>query len=341
MSEITPDPIAVPDIEPASTVPDTSGRSGVSAGVSIRNNPVLRRELIERVQGAKVVVFLTLWLALLTIILVLTYQASVAINQGVQIDVTSLGRVGRQLFEWVLFGMLVLILFLVPGLTAGAITGERERQTLVPLQMTMMRPRDIIIGKLSAALSFLMLLVIAALPLLGVSYLVGGLSILDIVRGISMLLFTGLVLGAVCVLISSRLRRTTAATVLGYGVSFVFAFGSFFMMIAWAITFSVNGGDGEPPAELLALNPFAGVGDVLPRQENFFTGDTFSPFGGMRSLIDELGNNNARFDNNGNRINGDRGPYVWVYYLVLGVVLTVVSIRWSAKAVSTPADSER
>lgn len=339
MSEITPDPIAVPTVEEPSSEP--AGRSRVSSGVSIRNNPVLRRELIERVQGAKVVVFMTLWLALLTIILVLTYQASVAVNQSAQIDVTSLGRVGRQLFEWVLFGMLVLILFLVPGLTAGSITGERERQTLVPLQMTMMRPRDIIIGKLSAALAFLMLLVIAALPLLGVSYLVGGLSAVDILRGLGMLLFTGLVLGAVGVWISARLRRTTASTVLAYGVSFVFAFGSFFMMIAWAITFSVNGGDGEPPAEFLALNPFAGVGDVLPRQENFFTGDTFSPFGGMRSLIDELGNDNVGFDNNGNRINGDRGPYVWVYYVVIGLIVTAVSIRSSAKAVSTPADSER
>lgn len=343
MSDLTPDmagtdgPVAAPEVPSPS-----KARSGVSAGVSIRNNPVLRRELIERVQGAKVVVFLTLWLALLTIILVLTYQGSVALNQGAQIDVTALGRVGRQLFEWVLFGMLVLILFLVPGLTAGAITGERERQTLVPLQMTMMRPRDIIIGKLSAALAFLMLLVVAALPLFGVSYLVGGLTILDIIRGVSMLLFTGLVLGSVCVWISARLRRTTASTVVAYGVAFIFAVGSFFGMIAWAITDAVNGNDSAaPPAEMLAVNPFAGVADVLPRQANVFVGDTISPFGGMRSLIDELENEGGGFDNNGNRINDDRGPRIWLYYLGIGLVLIVVSIRSSAKAVSIPADSER
>ena len=306
-------------------------------GVPLRENPVLRRELIERVRGVKVVVFLTLWLALLTGILLLAYQASVALSGFDTIDVARLGRVGRELFEWVLFGMLVLILFLVPGLTAGAVTGERERQTLVPLQMTMMRPRDIIIGKLSAALAFLVLLVVAAAPLLAVSFLVGGIRLLDVFRGIGMLLFTGLVLGAVCVWISAKLRRTTAATVLAYGVAFVFAIGSFFGMIAWSIGDASRGNDDvNPPAELLALNPAAAIGDALPRSSvnaQFGPDETVTPFGGMRVLIDELGD--------GNFGDGERGPRVWLYYTIIGVGLLVVSVRQSAKAVSTPADSER
>lgn len=316
----------------------------VTPGVSFRNNPVLRRELIERVRGVKVVVFITLWLALLTLILVLAYQGTVAINEGQQIDVASLGRVGRELYEWVLFGMLVLLLFLIPGLTAGAITGERERQTLVPLQMTMMRPRDIIVGKLSAALAFLVLLVVAALPLLAVSFLVGGVSFFDMLRGLAMLLFTGLVLGSVCVWISARLRRTTASTVLAYGLSFLFAIGSFFGMLAWAITDASRGVDDvNPPAELLSLNPIAGIADVLPRSaNNRFSDDTITPFGGLRTVIDELGRQD-RFDDF--EANGfppdDRGPRIWIYYMVFGTAVLVLSVRQSAKAVSTPADAER
>lgn len=317
----------------------------VTPGVSFRNNPVLRRELIERVRGVKVVVFITLWLALLTLILVLAYQGTVAINEGQQIDVASLGRVGRELYEWVLFGMLVLLLFLVPGLTAGAITGERERQTLVPLQMTMMRPRDIIIGKLSAALAFLILLIVAALPLLAVSFLVGGVSFFDMLRGLGMLLFTGLVLGSVCVWISAKLRRTTASTVLAYGLSFMFAVGSFFGMIAWAITDASRGVDDvNPPAQLLSLNPIAGIADVLPRSaNNQFSDDTITPFGGLRTLIDELDRQDQRFndfDDDG-LPRDDRGPRIWIYYTVFGTVLLVLAVRQSAQAVSTPADAER
>jgi len=315
------------------------------AGVTLRNNPVLRRELIERVQGMKVVIFVTLWLALLILVLILAYQGSVAFNREFGLDVASIGRVGRQIFEWVLFGMLVLVLFLVPGLTAGAITGERERQTLVPLQMTMMRPRDIIVGKLSAALAFLVLLVIIAMPLLAVSFLVGGLGFFDIIRGLGMLIFTGLVLGSVCVALSAKFRRTTASTVVSYATSFIFAVGSFFAMIAFAIMLSIGGDGGgeDPPAHLLAVNPFAAVGDVLPRSNGVgFIGETFSPFGGMRGLIDELGENNQDFDEFGRPLNdGERGPRIWVYYTVIGLGVMAFSIRSASKSVTTPADSER
>ena len=315
-----------------------------TSGVSFRQNPVLRRELIERVRGVKVVVFLTLWLALLTLILVLAYQGTVAINEGQEIDVASLGRVGRELYEWVLFGMLVLLLFLVPGLTAGAITGERERQTLVPLQMTMMRPRDIIVGKLSAALAFLVLLVVAALPLLAVSFLVGGVSFTDMVVGLAMLLFTGLVLGSVCVWISAVLRRTTAATVLAYGLSFFFAIGSFFGLLAWAITDASRGVDEvNPPAELLSLNPVAAIADVLPRSaNNQFSSDTITPFGGLRTAIDELDRDDrfGNLDANGFPID-QRGPRVWIYYTIFGLIVLAVSVNRAAAAVSTPAEAER
>ncbi len=330
------------DLEMPPPVP-TSGAepSGPSAmGVRLRDNPVLRRELIERVRGAKAVVFLTIWLLLLTGILVLAYQGAVALNEGFGGDVGALGRVGRQLFEWVLFGMVVLVLFLVPGLTAGSITGERERQTLVPLQMTLMRPRDIIIGKLSAALAFLVFLVVAAMPLLAVSLLVGGVQLLDMVRGLGMLLFTGLVLGAVGVWISSRFRRTTAATVLTYAVAAVFAFGSFFGLAAIAIADAASGNDEVVvPVEILAFNPVAGIADSLPRSGNAFVGDTISPFGGMRALIGEI-DGGDQFDQDGFRVD-DGSSFIWLMYIVIGLALLILSVWRASINVTTPADTER
>lgn len=104
------------------------------------------------------------------------------------------------------------------------------------------------------------------------------------------------------------------------------------------------GGDGDcPPAELLSLSPFAAVADVLPRSEGVgFIGETVSPFGGLRGAIDELGDVNREFDEFGRQIDdGDRGPRIWIYYTLAGLVLLVVSLRSAAKSVTTPADSER
>ncbi|NNK90968.1 MAG: ABC transporter permease, partial [Acidimicrobiia bacterium] len=262
----TPPPIPGANTTAPTEIVESSPPTDVG-GVSIRTNPVLRRELIERVQGVRVVVMVTVWLALLTGILLLAYQGTVGINEAAGIEVASLGRVGRELYEWVLFGMLILVLFLVPAVTAGSVTGERERQTLVPLQMTLMRPVDIIVGKLAAALAFLVLLVVVAMPLLAASILVGGVGLFDVIRGLAMVLFTGLVLGAVGVLFSSLLRRTTGATVLTYAVALVFALGSFVGLAAWAIADATTGFDDQvnPPAHLMVVNPFAAVADALPR----------------------------------------------------------------------------
>ncbi len=305
--------------------------------VSIQNNPVLRREMTERLRGAKGVLLLVVPLTLLTGVLILTYTASNAFNQSFTIDVTELGRVGRQVFEWVLSAMLALLLFMVPGLTAGSVTGERERQTLVPLQMTMMSPVNIIIGKLSAALAFLILLIIASIPLLAASHTVGGLAVLDIVRGLAMLIFTGIVLGAVCIWISARMKRTAAATVVCYGVSFFFAFGGFIVLIIWAIITAIGGSNGAPPPELLAISPFNALGDALPRSVGEFGSDVVSPLGGARELVRGLAQERA------NDFGGDfnDGVLIWLYYTIIGSILLVVSIRGAAKAITTPAETER
>jgi ABC-type transport system involved in multi-copper enzyme maturation permease subunit len=264
----------------------------------------------------------------------------VAVNQGFGGDVGSLGRVGRELFEWVLFGMVVLVMFLVPGLTAGSITGERERQTLVPLQMTLMRPRDIVVGKLAAALAFLVFLVLAAMPLLAVSLLVGGVRILDMVRGIGMLLFTGTVLGSVGVWISSRFKRTTAATVVTYAVAAIFSFGSFVSLATVAIIDASSGNDEvTAPVELLAFNPVAGIADALPSVGNGFVGDTITPFGGMRGAIGEL-DGSDNFDENGFRVD-DGDQFIWLMYLGIGLIVMAISVWRASNNVRTPSETER
>src|SRR5690606_33800664 len=101
--------------------------------------------------------------------------------------------------EMVVLFMLLLVLFLVPGFTSGAIAGERERQTLVPMQVTLLRPWQIVLGKVGASFAFLALLVVAAAPFLGVAYLVGGVTVDAVLKGVGVVLFTGLVLAVITV----------------------------------------------------------------------------------------------------------------------------------------------
>ena len=71
--------------------------------------------------------------------------------------------VGKLFFAAVTAVELGLICLLAPALTADLISGERERQTLDLLLVTPLSRRQIVVGKLVAALGSLMLLIVLAL----------------------------------------------------------------------------------------------------------------------------------------------------------------------------------
>lgn len=108
------------------------------------------------------------------------------------------------------------LLFIVPGLTAGSISGERERQTLDLLLCTRLRPVDIIVGKLLSCLSTVFVLILSSLPVLSLVYIYGGIGLKDLGVLFFCLAVTALFTGSVSILFSSWMRKTTMATVLSY-----------------------------------------------------------------------------------------------------------------------------
>ncbi len=262
-------------------------------------NPVLARELKERMRGLRAFVAVMLFVGLLTCTVWLVYEANQTLDPF-DVDLERQTRIGRDLFEWVLAIMLGLICFLVPGLTAGAVAGERERQTLLPLQITLLRPRQILWGKVTAALAFLTLLVVAALPIMAVAYQLGGVAVLDIVRGLGALLAVGVLLAAMVVGLSAFARRVQSATLLAYGFTFVLLTGSFLLTAGWAVVDASRGNDrGDPPAILLTPNPLVFVADATAGR-NIDVGS--SPFRPLRELSASL------YDERGGWIGASRSP---------------------------------
>lgn len=256
-------------------------------------NPVLARELRVRLRGRRAWLLLTGYLLLLGMICFLVYEAQAGEPSSSFGDPfappspTEFATVGRSVFEWLVFFMLLLVLFLVPGLASGAIAGERERQTLVPLQVTLLRPWQIVTGKLGASFAFLALLVLATTPFLSIAYLIGGVTTGTVLRGLGIVLFTGLALTCVTVCCSALFRRVQAATVAAYSLMLALTLGSFLVWIAAGIVDGSRGTDpSNPPAFLLATNPMFTAADVLADDDvRFGLGGLSSPF---RPLEDAL-----------------------------------------------------
>ena len=245
-------------------------------------NPVLARELKQRMRGRHVWLVVTLYLAVLAVILRWVYVAVVREDAfGGGSSLLAAATAGRAIFEWLLFFMLLLVCFIVPGLTAGAISGERERQTMVALQLTLLRPRSIVAGKLLASLAFVALLIIASLPLVTVPFLVGGVALPEVVKGLSMVLVTAVTLACLTLACSAVLRRTQTATVVAYGLTLGLVLGT--LMIYGAQQIPRASGTLRPRPWILALNPFAATADVVEGRND---SDTFdSPFNAVSELL--------------------------------------------------------
>jgi ABC-type transport system involved in multi-copper enzyme maturation permease subunit len=248
-------------------------------------NPVLARELKQRMRGRHVWIVVTLYLVILAVILRWVYDAASRDGQFSQFNggtnLLSSAAAGRAIFQWLLFFMLLLVCFIVPGLTAGAISGERERQTLIALQLTLLRPRSIVVGKLLASLAFVVLLIAASLPLLTVPFLVGGVSLSEVVKGLVMVLTTAVTLACLTLACSALLRRTQAATVVAYGLVLAMVLGT--LMIYGAQQVPRRGIGPRPAPWILALNPFAATADVVQGRSN--SEGFASPFGPLRDLL--------------------------------------------------------
>src|SRR6185369_5430589 len=105
-----------------------------------------------------------------------------------------IGIVGVELF---------LVTFIAPTFTAGAISGERERQTYDLLRTTLLPASRLVIGKLISALSYVFLLLLAAIPLQSIAFLFGGVTELEVVLSFVILFITALALGSVGIYFSA------------------------------------------------------------------------------------------------------------------------------------------
>lgn len=123
---------------------------------------------------------------------------------------------GRALFYSTYLVQLVLVVFLSPAFTAGAISGERERKTIDLLITTLLPPHSLVLGKLISALAYIILLILAALPIQSLALMFGGIVLSEVIIGTILLLITALVAGSVGIFVSSLMRSSIASTVLTY-----------------------------------------------------------------------------------------------------------------------------
>lgn len=226
-------------------------------------NPVLTRELFGRIRGRNAWLILTGYLTIIGAITLLIY--AVFANSASMNDPNTARSIGKAIFFAVMTAALVLVCFLSPSLTAGAIVGEKERQTYDLLLASLLSPVQIVTGKLVSAIAFALLLIMASLPIAGLALIFGGVTAQEVLIGVVGLLVTAVSYAAIGLFWSTVMRSTLGATVMAQGT--VIAILLLVPFLFFVISLLIDAFNGQPTplyvytmGAFLCLHPFIALG---------------------------------------------------------------------------------
>jgi ABC-type transport system involved in multi-copper enzyme maturation permease subunit len=281
------------DLSPATTAVVVEGGRGTGVGRRLPN-PVRAvrsgvggivavgvKELRGRVRGRRAFVVLTFYLLFLglfawawELVAERAYVQNASLQGGSAAFASAL--VGQEVFGALILVETLLVVFLAPAFTSGAISLEREKQTLDMLAATPISSLAIVVGKLISALAYVFLLIAASVPLTAIVFVFGGVGPDDVLRAYAILIVTALGLGSLGLFISAVMQRTQGATVVTFFTVLFLTLGTMFGVLFWNTMSGVNsstgflassGGvgpiKGRAPEAFLWLNPFAAQYDVI------------------------------------------------------------------------------
>lgn len=252
------------------------------------------RDLRVQLRSRGVIVAVWAVVATLAVTVVAMYRTASVSKRGLEgVGLLVSSGVGRAAYHTVLFLLLAAVCIVVPVLGAQSIAGERDRSTLVPVLATRLRARSFLTGKVLAAFVPVVLLVAASAPAVAGAFLLGGLTGLEVLRGLGTVIVFGLALSIFTVAVSSRARTASGALAASFLVIGALVVGT---LLAYGLQALVTRETDTSRINhaLLVANPFVVTADAIggPSGGTERFPSAFTPFhalaGDRVTLMDDL-----------------------------------------------------
>lgn len=189
---------------------------------------ILRKELRIRMRGWRSPAIVMLYLCILAVV------SYAVLSSGLNTQTFSANQantLGLNLFNTLAIFQGLLIMFITPAATSGAISGERQRQTLDLLLVTKLSSLGIASGKLVAAIAFDLLLILCAMPIFALVFLFGGIGLAAVSELLLLYALSIVCFGSIGLAVSTLTKRPSAATVITYLIVVAFVAGLAFLSI--------------------------------------------------------------------------------------------------------------
>ncbi len=214
------------------------------------DNPLLVREIRRRMRGKLFSWSLIAYLAALggvsCVIMFLQYPMRFQ-NLSWRDQIQQVGKIGGSIFQGMCIVEGFIALFIAPMLTAGLATAEKEKDTFDFLRVTTLHARTFVTGCLLTTACFLLLIFACTLPILGLTFIFGGVSLRDILGFNGLLFMAAMAVSAWGIFNSTNYKRSRSVHGSLIGVLFLIYFfttsvvGSFYRRIIPSLSLAVGG----------------------------------------------------------------------------------------------------
>lgn len=196
-----------------------AGERTVNILSTLTENPITAKELRGRMRGRRAYLLISLYVLAMSIVVLMVY--GIFRTSGTSAAASSGSQAGKLMFFALSIVEIFFVSFLTPAFTAGAISSERERQTYDLLRTTLLSERRLVFGKLVSSTAFIILLLVVSIPLQSYAFLMGGITITEVVLTFVLLLFSAITFGSLGLYLSARIRKTSGATIAALLISLV------------------------------------------------------------------------------------------------------------------------
>ncbi|HJQ67379.1 MAG TPA: ABC transporter permease subunit [Blastocatellia bacterium] len=227
-------------------------------------NPILIKEMRTRMRGKLAFFVLTTYVFVLSGVILLYFLGTRGAPPAV------FNQAGFWLTFVLMIVQMVLICLVAPTFSASAISSEREQETFDLLVASLARPSTIVVGKVGAALSYLLVILLGSMPVVALAYSLGGVALRDLAISYLLMLVACIAFCSISFLWSCVIRRGVMAIMM----SLVSVFFLVVVLPLLGLAFmglTVNFGGGGGPSQtvvnivflMLRINPFASIAYLL------------------------------------------------------------------------------
>lgn len=175
---------------------------------------------------------------------------------------------GSEMFLAFVIVLILAICLICPAFTVGAISSERERLTFEQLRVTLLKPRQILMGKATPPLTYILILLFASLPVATLIVPAGGIPHKEVASCYLIAFISAVAFSLTGLMCSSIYRSTRASTAMTYAIIGFFTFGTAMVPMILSGVFRVR--INRVLLDLCtALNPFHAVFSILGKGKQF------------------------------------------------------------------------